>query len=116
MIKFSFKTVAAWNQQTETNSYFIFRSEGNYTEKSDQFYDVVIVGAGIAGLAAARTLLLSGIKNIIILEGKYWFWTFTQFVWNRCTISIHIDKCVCVSTHMHMHETECCLLYTSRCV
>jgi thioredoxin reductase len=31
---------------------------------------VIIVGAGIAGLAAAKTLVDSGLQDIIILEGE----------------------------------------------
>ena len=32
-------------------------------------YDTVIVGAGLAGVSAARTLYLNGIQNILVLEG-----------------------------------------------
>ena len=31
---------------------------------------VVIIGAGMAGVSAARTLYQNGITNIVILEGK----------------------------------------------
>jgi thioredoxin reductase len=34
------------------------------------FCQVIIVGAGIAGLAAAKTLVDSGLEDIIILEGE----------------------------------------------
>ena len=33
-------------------------------------YDTIIIGAGLAGISAARTLYLNGIKNILVLEGK----------------------------------------------
>nr|CAD7404259.1 unnamed protein product [Timema poppensis] len=37
---------------------------------STQSCDVVIIGAGVAGLAAARTLLHSGIHNCVLLEAQ----------------------------------------------
>nr|CAD7427041.1 unnamed protein product [Timema monikensis] len=40
---------------------------------STQSCDVVIVGAGVAGLAAARTLLHSGIHNCVLLEVHKWY-------------------------------------------
>jgi cation diffusion facilitator CzcD-associated flavoprotein CzcO len=33
-------------------------------------YDTIIIGAGMAGVAAARTLYQNGIKNILVLEGN----------------------------------------------
>lgn len=33
-------------------------------------YDVIIIGAGLAGVSAARTLYQNGIKDILILEGN----------------------------------------------
>jgi len=33
-------------------------------------FDVIVVGAGISGLSAARTLIQNGIENILILEAK----------------------------------------------
>lgn len=32
---------------------------------------VIIVGAGLAGLGAARELIAAGISDIVILEGKF---------------------------------------------
>jgi cation diffusion facilitator CzcD-associated flavoprotein CzcO len=31
---------------------------------------VIVIGAGIAGLAAAKTLIDSGLQNIKVLEGE----------------------------------------------
>ena len=33
-------------------------------------YDTIIIGAGLAGISAARTLLQNNIKDILILEGR----------------------------------------------
>ena len=33
-------------------------------------YDTIIIGAGLAGISAARTLIQNGVKDILILEGK----------------------------------------------
>jgi len=38
-------------------------------DNSIEKYDVIIVGAGMAGLGAARTLYQAGLKSFIILEG-----------------------------------------------
>ena len=35
-----------------------------------QVYDTIVIGAGMAGVSAARTLYQNGIKNILVLEGK----------------------------------------------
>lgn len=34
------------------------------------FYQVIVIGAGIAGLAAAKTLIDSGLQELKILEGE----------------------------------------------
>jgi thioredoxin reductase len=34
-------------------------------------HEVIIVGAGLAGLGAARTLLSAGISDVVILEGNF---------------------------------------------
>lgn len=33
-------------------------------------YDTIIIGAGLAGVSAARTLYQNGNKNILVLEGR----------------------------------------------
>lgn len=35
-------------------------------------YDTIIIGAGLAGISAARTLLQNNVKDILILEGINW--------------------------------------------
>lgn len=35
-----------------------------------QLYDVIILGAGCAGLKSAETLSVNGIKNILVLEAQ----------------------------------------------
>ena len=35
------------------------------------FYDTVIIGAGLAGISAARTLIQNGVKDVLILEGNW---------------------------------------------
>ena len=37
---------------------------------SSEEYDVIILGAGLAGVSAARTLVSEGITDFIILEGR----------------------------------------------
>lgn len=32
-------------------------------------YDTIIIGAGLAGISAARTLYKNGVKDILIVEG-----------------------------------------------
>ena len=32
-------------------------------------YDVIVIGAGLAGISAARTLFVNGIKDVLVLEG-----------------------------------------------
>jgi cation diffusion facilitator CzcD-associated flavoprotein CzcO len=34
-------------------------------------YDTVIIGAGLAGISAARTLIQNGVKDVLILEGNW---------------------------------------------
>jgi cation diffusion facilitator CzcD-associated flavoprotein CzcO len=33
-------------------------------------YDTIIIGAGLAGISAARTLIQNGVKDVLILEGN----------------------------------------------
>ena len=33
-------------------------------------YEVIVIGAGVSGLAAASTLISKGITNVLILEAK----------------------------------------------
>ncbi len=33
-------------------------------------YDTIIIGAGLAGISAARTLIQNGVKDILVLEGN----------------------------------------------
>jgi monoamine oxidase len=33
-------------------------------------FEVIIIGGGISGLAAANELIKSGIKNVLVLEGN----------------------------------------------
>jgi cation diffusion facilitator CzcD-associated flavoprotein CzcO len=33
-------------------------------------YDTIVIGAGLAGISAARTLIQNGVKDVLILEGK----------------------------------------------
>lgn len=37
------------------------------TDKKE--YDVIVIGAGLAGISAAKTLYLNGVKDVLILEG-----------------------------------------------
>ena len=39
----------------------------------DESYDAIIVGAGLAGIRAAKTLTDSGIKSILILAQWRWY-------------------------------------------
>lgn len=61
--------------------------------KNDSKFEVVIIGAGIAGLAAASHLLSKGITQIIVLEGqnriggRIWTEPFGKF---NCTVLIDI--------------------------
>lgn len=32
-------------------------------------YDVIVVGGGLAGISAAKTLYLNGVKDVLVLEG-----------------------------------------------
>ncbi len=45
-------------------------SSASEEDKMNKVYDVVIVGAGWAGIAAALKLQMEGIKNIIVLEAR----------------------------------------------
>lgn len=36
----------------------------------NKVYEAIIIGAGMAGVSAARTLYQNGIKDILILEGN----------------------------------------------
>jgi len=36
---------------------------------SMEHYDVIVSGAGLAGLASARTLIQNGVSNVLVLEG-----------------------------------------------
>ena len=44
-------------------------------------FDVIIIGAGLAGLSAARTFIDANITNILILEG--WFQTYFPLALTR---------------------------------
>ena len=50
--------------------YFIRAILSRSDEMSDQtVYDVIVIGAGLAGISAAKTLYLNGVKNVLVLEG-----------------------------------------------
>lgn len=43
-------------------------------------YDTIIIGAGLAGISAARTLIQNGVKDVLVLEGNQ------VFIWHQiCT-------------------------------
>lgn len=33
-------------------------------------YDTIIIGAGLAGISAARTLIQNGVQDVLVLEGN----------------------------------------------
>lgn len=57
------------------------RLEEEQQEKQQKTVDVVIVGAGIAGLAAADQLRSNGVTDVVILEAS------NRFVFVNHTIS-----------------------------
>ena len=52
-------------------SFFYGKSDINNTNNgAEHNYEVIIMGAGIAGISAAKQLLSKGIKNILIIEAQ----------------------------------------------
>jgi ribulose 1,5-bisphosphate synthetase/thiazole synthase len=52
--------------------FFICSTYLEYSLKMEKTsYDTVIIGAGLAGISAARTLIQNGVKDVLILEGNW---------------------------------------------
>lgn len=48
------------------------RSDSSAPDGSDQTYDVIVVGAGAAGMSAAITAAANGLRAVIIEKSAYW--------------------------------------------